>query len=218
MKADCLENKKFGRLTVIKMVENYVSPSGTTRSQWLCKCDCGNHIITTADKLKNGNTKSCGCLKSDVTTKRNYRHGMRRTRLYRIYSAMVCRCENKNAINYHSYGGRGITVCDEWRGEKGAENFIDWAKRSGYDETLTIDRIDVNGNYCPENCKWSTRLEQGSNRTDNHFITINGETHTISEWSRISGIGVSTICQRIKAGAPEDEAVFRKLYSRKGKI
>ena len=131
---------------------------------------------------------------------------------------MVCRCENKNAINYHSYGGRGITVCDEWRGEKGAENFIDWAKRSGYDETLTIDRIDVNGNYCPENCKWSTRLEQGSNRTDNHFITINGETHTISEWSRISGIGVSTICQRIKAGAPEDEAVFRKLYSRKGKI
>ena len=216
MKADCLESKKFGTLTVVKRIENYVSPSGTIRSQWLCKCECGNYTKVTSDKLKSGNTKSCGCLKVDAASKMNYKHGMRKTRLYRIYSAMVCRCENKNAVNYHSYGGRGIKVCDECRGENGAKNFIDWSDKNGYKENLTIDRIDVNGDYSPENCKWSTRMEQSSNRTDNHFITINGETHTLSEWSRISGISVSTICQRMKAGASDEDAVFRKLYYRKG--
>lgn len=215
MKADELCGKTFGRLTVIKRCENYVSPGGTTRSNWLCKCQCGNEIKVTADKLKYGNTKSCGCLKNEITAKRNHKHGERHSRLYAIYYAMLNRCNNKKAINYKNYGGRGIKVCEEWTGEDGFKNFYKWSLDNGYCDELTIDRIDVNGNYEPSNCKWSTRHEQMNNTTRSHFITIDNVTHTLSEWSYISGVDVSTIYYRLKRGISEKEAVFSKTIKRK---
>lgn len=215
MKAEELCGKKFGRLTVVKRCENYVSPKGVTRSNWLCKCDCGNELKVTADKLKSGNTKSCGCLKNEITVQRSFKHGGRHTRLYSIYYAMVNRCGNKNAINYKNYGGRGIKVCDEWSGEDGFINFMNWANSNGYENNLSIDRIDVNGNYSPANCKWSTRREQMNNTTRNHLITIDNKTHTLSQWASISGVNPSTIYYRLKRGVPEKEAVFSKMISRK---
>lgn len=215
MKADNLCGKTFGRLTVIKRCENYVSPSGTTRSNWICKCQCGKEVKVTTDKLKSGNTKSCGCLKNEITAQRNHKHGKRQSRLYAIYYAMLNRCNNKKAINYKDYGGRGISVCEEWLGKDGFVNFMNWSLVNGYKDDLTIDRIDVNGNYEPSNCRWSTRREQMNNTTRNRFLTIDNITHTLSEWSEISGVNPSTICYRLKRGVLEKEAVFTKTFIRK---
>lgn len=215
MKVSELFGKTFGRLTVVKRCENYVSPKGTTRTNWLCECSCGNKIKVTADKLKSGNTQSCGCLRNEKTIQRSYKHGERHSRLYGIYYAMLNRCNNKNSVNYMNYGGRGITVCREWQGENGFVNFAEWSLSNGYSDELSIDRRDVNGNYEPDNCKWSTKYEQMNNTTRNKFVTIDNETHTISEWSRISGVNSSTIYYRLKRGIPANEAVFTKSVIRK---
>ena len=140
-------------------------------------------------------------------------HGESKTRLFHIWQDMRKRCYNKNASNYERYGGRGITVCDEWK-EK-YEPFRDWAKENGYKETLSLDRIDNDGPYSPENCKWSTEKEQANNRRSTHFLTHNGETHSIKEWSKITGIARSTIGNRIKAGCTPEEALSRPVRRKK---
>lgn len=127
------------------------------------------------------------------------RHGMYGTRLYHIWNGLSGRCLNPNNKNYADYGGRGITVCDEWRKP---ENFFRWALLSGYDANLTLDRIDVNGGYCPENCRWITNAEQQRNRRNNRMIEYNGEIHCASEWAEITGIAVHTILSRLKYGWP----------------
>jgi hypothetical protein len=140
--------------------------------------------------------------------KGNYKHGMRHTRIYNIWRSMRQRCSNPNCINYHNYGGKGITVCDEWNDS--FELFYEWAKKSGYKDGLTLDRKDADGNYEPSNCRWATQKEQQNNRTNNRLIEFQGETHTLGEWSTITGIKLATIWNRLKCGWSVEDALTRK--------
>jgi hypothetical protein len=137
------------------------------------------------------------------------KHGYAHTRIDHIYKSMIDRCENPKNYGYHKYGGRGIRVCEEWKRNKIA--FFEWAFANGYAENLTIDRKDNSKGYSPENCRWITYQEQNNNRRSNHYETIDGVTHTVAEWSRISGIKAGTIQQRLYKGWSPKDAVFKPL-------
>lgn len=188
----CFKNEKgnrFGRLVAISFeVKN-------GKAYWLCKCDCGNTKVVAGDKLRSGNTVSCGCYQKECRGKGKRTHGMTDSRLYYEWSNMKSRCLNPKNIMYSNYGARGITVCEDW---KDFLNFAKWSESNGYSESLTLERIDVNGNYCPENCCWIPRKEQCLNRTDSHKITAFGKTQTIKEWSDETGLKYDTIHARIQ--------------------
>lgn len=166
---------------------------------WLCKCDCGNTKIINKSHLTRGNTTSCGC----KTLYRN-KHGMRNTRIYKIWSDMRNRCSNKNNKAYKYYGERGIKVDSIW--DKEFQPFYDWAMANGYKENLTIDRIDVNGNYEPSNCRWISQQKQMRNHRKNHLITYKDETHCIADWAEKFNIPYSTFRKRIADGMSIEEA------------
>lgn len=163
-----LTGRRFGRLTVIRRLKP--EEVKTEQYNWWCKCDCGNEIAASANKLKTGHTRSCGCLKNDFSIGDATRtHGMRHTRLYTIYASMKQRCYDPNRENYKYYGAKGVKVCDEWLGEHGFENFYSWAMSAGYDESkpwteMSIDRIDPYGNYEPSNCRWTDSKTQALNK------------------------------------------------------
>nr|DAH22871.1 MAG TPA: hypothetical protein [Caudoviricetes sp.] len=152
-----LTGRIFGRLVVVER-------SGTVNkhTMWLCRCDCGSEIIADAYNLRAGHTESCGCLQRERTGNANRTHGMTDSRLYTIWQSMKNRCYRKSYHAFHHYGGRGIRICEEWLCS--FESFYDWAISHGYNDTLSIDRIDVNGNYCPANCRWATMKEQNMNK------------------------------------------------------
>ena len=186
-----LTGQRFGRLVVIERSAN--SKSG--KAKWRCKCDCGNETIVFSTSLVRGLTHSCGCLNREVTLERFSTHRQSESRLYETWSGMKKRCYNPNSKSFSAYGGRGIEVCDEWKDD--FQSFYDWAISNGYSDDLTIDRIDVYGNYSPENCRWVDKLTQANNCRTNHYLTFNGKTQSIAEWARELGVSDSLIRQRI---------------------
>ena len=189
MKFQDLTGRKFGRLTVLKTYrENNLTYCD-------CKCICGNISKIRASNLKSNHTKSCGCLHQEMRVKSNITHGKSNTRLWRIYHGIKARCINKNSTKYYYYGARGIKVCDEWINN--FENFYNWAINNGYKDDLTIDRIDVNGNYEPNNCRWIDLKQQTRNKRTTHYLTYKNKTHCITEWEEILKFPKNLIHQRI---------------------
>ena len=183
---DDLTGKRFGMLLVIGKDE-VRDKTGCIR--YVCQCDCGNVVSVRSSSLNDGNTSGCGCRMYDTGEKqRSYKHGMSWDRLYRIWANMKDRCNNPNAGHYKHYGGRGIKVCNEWNASDGFIPFRDWAVSNNYADNLTIDRIDNNKGYGPDNCRWVTTKEQALNTSRNHRITFNGKTLTISEWAKELGL------------------------------
>lgn len=179
-----LDGKRFSRLTVIERDHT----NGRGEIVWKCQCDCGNITYVTSNYLVSGHTKSCGCLVAEKTREANTTHGLSHTKLTRTYANMITRCYNPKYKYYSSYGGRGISVCSEWTGIDGIVNFIQWSLANGYKDDLTLDRIDVNGNYSPNNCRWATMKQQQNNRTNNTRYEYNGEVKTMSEWADALGV------------------------------
>lgn len=189
-----ISGQKFGRLTAIECV----GKNKYNYAVWRCRCECGNETNVPGNSLRSGNTKSCGCLNMENSTNRivslNTTHGKTHTRLFRVWSSMRNRCDNPNATNYSDYGARGIRVCDEW--ESNFEAFFEWAVSQGYDPTAkrgkyTVDRINNDLGYSPENCRLATSKQQANNRRSTHFVTYNGVTKSATEWARYYGKGRS---------------------------
>ena len=176
-----ITGQRFGRLVAVrKHHSEYDKTKNCSQNFWLFRCDCGKEKVINKQSVIRGLTTSCGCYAIEERNKANSTHKMSKTRLYRCWQDMKNRCYNPSRKKYEIYGGRGIIVCSEWKNS--FENFSDWSLRNGYKEGLSIDRIDVNGNYCPENCRWTTMKEQNNNRRNNHKITINNETKNLCEW------------------------------------
>lgn len=185
---------RFGKWTVIQLA----GKNKYGAYMWTCRCDCGVVRDVQGSTLRRGNSTSCGCDRS-CHNPGNRIHGGKKERLYGVWHGMRDRCENPHGKYYQRYGARGITVCSEWNDYS---IFRDWALQNGYDPSLqkyecTLDRIDNNLGYYPENCRWTNQREQSNNRASNHLLTYNGETHTISEWSHITGLNKHTIRQRV---------------------
>jgi hypothetical protein len=193
-----LTGKRFGKLLVIKRADNYVKKNGKQEARFVCKCDCGNITTVRAMHLKNGSTKSCGCLRAESTSHQFKKHGLGMTRLYGIWCGMKQRCSNSKVAAYKDYGARGIVVCREWVNDFQA--FYSWAVSNGYNDNLSIDRIDVNGNYNPLNCRWADSRIQCRNRRNNVFIEYNGQKKILADWSFLTGIDSETISNRLNAG------------------
>lgn len=212
-----LSGKKFGMLSVLELSRIYDG-----RTYWNCRCDCGKTIEVNAAHLKRGVKTSCGCatvnrgnFKKGESRKKT--HGMSNTRLYRIYKKMYRRCYCPQTKWYENYGGRGITICPEWLGEHGFENFAKWALDNGYANNLSIDRIDNGKGYSPDNCKWSTRKEQANNTRSTIFLTYKGETKPASEWSEITGIRQDTLTYRKRNGWTDEECIETPLSKNRGR-
>lgn len=186
------------KLIVVKRAQDRLYPNGRRIVRWECKCLCGSgkQIIATARDLRCGHSKSCGCVRTENVIKKCSTHRETDSRLYHIWRGIKSRCLNKNNKKYENYGGRGILICDEWLNSY--ESFRDWAMSHGYSDELSIDRIDVNGNYEPNNCRWVDAFIQANNRTDNFIIEYNHEKHTVHEWALITNISAENIYNRIK--------------------
>lgn len=193
-----LTGQRFGRLTVVSRAEN--TQSGQTR--WNCRCDCGNKKIIMGSSLRKGITTSCGCYRKENLLKCSIKHGKKNTRLYVVWQGMRRRCFDTNIEAYKNYGGRGITVCPKWLD---FESFYTWAIANGYDENAkrgecTLDRIDVNGNYEPDNCRWVNMKAQANNMRKNVNLEYNGETKTLREWCELLNLSYNTIYGRLMKG------------------
>lgn len=197
--------KRFGRYLVI--AEDKRDSQGAI--YYKCLCDCGTEKIVRGSELRAGNVVSCGCYNREIIRKKNPRS---KTKLYGVYLGMKQRCGNPNNTGYPNYGGRGIKVCSEW---DTFENFREWAEANGYKEGLTIERIDVNGNYEPTNCRWATRYEQQFNKRTSLYITIDGVTKNASQWADETGINRTTLLLRIRRGLTGRDIIkpVDKFYS-----
>lgn len=190
MKPIDIIGKKYGRLTVVKF-----DGFRNGRPYFLCSCDCGKTKVIQKYNLMEGKTKSCGCYHVEQTLKA-VKISDNRARQVDILEGMKYRCYKKSTPNYKNYGARGIKICDEWLNSIDA--FCDWADKNGYAPDLSIERIDVNGDYCPENCTWVSRKDQCLNKTDTVRITFNNKTQTLSQWSDELGLPRQTLHNRIR--------------------
>lgn len=205
--------KRFGKLVV---VSEGTKRKGDRQSRWICQCDCGNttHPINGYD-LRNGHTQSCGCLHKETMSKNKTTHGKSKTKAYNIHQGIKARCFNPKERFYGSYGGRGITVCDEWKDDFQA--FYDYVSKLPHfdEEGYSLDRMNNNGNYEPGNVRWATSSEQGNNKRNCHKIEFNGKTHSITEWSKQTGIKRETIYYRLKHGWTNEKILTTKVKGRK---
>lgn len=209
-------NRKYERLFVISLFLKNIGSQNKTFA--LCKCDCGKETVQVATSIIQGKIKSCGCYKaekaSERTIKRNITHDKSYSRLYRIFAAMKTRCYNTHSTSYNNYGGRGIKIDKDWMND--FQSFYDWSIANNYEENLSIDRIDVNGNYEPKNCRWVDNKTQSRNRRNNRQDTIKitafGETQAVGNWlqdSRCKVKSVATICYRIGSGWTPEDAISK---------
>lgn len=202
--------RQFGRLTVVEQ-----AASGKYRDlMWDCICECGNHKIVSGGKLRRGHVQSCGCWRHEAPVVKA-RHGESHTRLHHIWGSMLERCDRPKHTQFKNYGGRGISVCEAWYTY---ENFRDWANSNGYATSLTIDRIDVNGGYAPENCRWIPMREQGLNKRNNRLVCYQGETKPISLWARAFGIGLPTLRARLDKGMSVEDALNTPVRTRNARM
>lgn len=202
-----LIGQKFGKLTVIGRVpkEERKNPQYI----WICKCDCGNEVISTANKLTHGIQVSCGCQKAERIGNLNRKYKNTDKHLYGVYKAMINRCIDEKDPSYINYGGRGVSVCDEWLNDYDA--FAEWAISSGYEKGLTLDREDNEKSYSPENCRWVTMQVQQNNKRNCRYFDYGGETHTIAEWARIFGYRYGYLYNHlIYMGETLDEVINKK--------
>lgn len=209
-----LTGQRFGRLVVIEETKPFYS-SGRKRMMWLCKCDCGNVLAVRGENLRCKNTMSCGCYKKERTRESNTKHGLTNSRIYYIWNSMLERCNHPSCRSYKYYGDRGIKVCKQWRK---FEPFYEWAMSNGYREDLTIDRIDVNGNYEPSNCRWVDLYTQGRNKRNNRLVTIDGITHCLSQWMEIKGINKKTVYSRLNRGWSIEDALNIPIKRKRGEF
>ncbi len=191
MKVNNLVGRRFTRLEVLERAGS----DKKGNAKWLCKCECGNIITVLGNNLKRGTTQSCGCLHIERAKEANTIHGHYYERLYGVWRDIKDRCYNENNKEFFGYGGRGITVCDEW--VKDFQAFYDWSMANGYKEGLTIDRINNDKGYSPDNCRWANMKTQSNNRRSNHLITYNGKTQTIAQWADEMEISYDALVARI---------------------
>lgn len=190
-----LTGQRFSRWTVIER-----GPNLGRHVRWLCRCECGNTALVASTNLVKGISRSCGCLHIDTIST----HRRTGTPEHRTWIAMKSRCYTKSNIGYPYYGGRGIAVCDRW--VHNFENFLaDMGERPGPEYSL--DRINSNDNYSPDNCRWAMREVQDNNRRDNRMLTFNGKTQTIAQWAREQNIAKNTIINRLNWGWPIEDAL-----------
>lgn len=202
-----ITGQKFNRLKVVKRIEN----SSFRKARWLCQCECGNFTEVSGDNLRNGNVKSCGCLIADKNKQRTT-HRKSNIRLYNIWRNMKARCNCKTNPFYKNYGERGIKICSDWIM---FENFYNWSINNGYNENLSIDRIDVNGNYEPNNCRWIPLSKQAYNKRDSIMININGEEKCLAEWCKLYNVKYTTIYRRITIGKMNIQDAINKSIKNK---
>ena len=203
----------FGKLTVIEKAEDYIKTDGSRIPMWKCKCSCeaGTICIKSEYNLLEGYTHSCGCLRIEKTIESHKTHGDSKSRLYYVWEKMIRRCYDESNSSYKNYGNRGITVCQEWKNSY--ESFKKWAINNGYDKTanrgeFTIERIDNNGNYSPNNCKLANMHEQGNNKRNNRIITIGDISLTVSQWADKLNMPKKIIYSRLHSGWSEYDALM----------
>lgn len=199
-------NKKYGKLTILGIEYQKKYSNGTIIDFVKCKCECGNTKIINFNNIKRGLVKSCGCITKTV-------NGMSKTRIYQIYRHLINRCYREKDISYKNYGNKGIIVCDEWKND--FMSFYNWSMANGYANDLTIDRIDVNGNYEPSNCRWVNMAVQQNNRSNNRILEYKGQKKTITEWAKYCGLSYRNLYYRLNNGYTIEEAIEkpkRKLH------
>lgn len=192
-----LSGSRFARLLAVKPVEKRANG----HIVYLCNCDCGENVLATNSNLKSGHTQSCGCLCRERTSQANTSHGKARTRIYGVWRQMIERCHKPYAPNYHWYGGRGVRVVNSWH------VFDNFYKDMGDPPPgYTLDRIDVDGDYGPHNCRWASRKEQARNTRRNVWLTCNGKTQILTDWERQAG-SKDKIGKRLRKGMPFEQAM-----------
>ena len=212
-----LLGQKFGRWTVIKREKN----NKNNERVWLCQCECGHIAIVRGRDLITGKSKSCGCYRNEVTSNRTSTHNLSKNKLYKLFYGIKQRCYEVNHKSYKYYGGKGIKICDEWLND--FQKFYDWSVANGYDKNAkygecTIDRIDTNKDYSPENCRWVSMNIQNKNKGNNRLITYNGETHCLKEWSEKLMINCKVLNSRINKYGWSIERAFTTPVRKLNKI
>lgn len=204
-----ISGERFGKLVAVRKCNNKKGK----RIYWECLCDCGNVIVISSNNLRSGHTKSCGCFALEMKKKNATKHNMCKSRIYKEWNRMIDRCRNTKSVEAHRYVLRGITVCDEWKNS--FETFMLWSLENGYDDNLSIDRIDNDKGYSPDNCRWVDRKTQCRNKSNNIVLEYNGEKKTLVEWAELLGIKYGTLHSRIYRDKLSAKEAFEKpLYKK----